>query len=109
MNRRSWKRIESQWAEVLGGERIPVTGRQRGDAPDVEHPIYAIEVKAGRVMSPRLREGWAQAKAAAVTSGKLPLLCVTQSIEGKRDNERFIICDLETWQAITGDGPKADE
>ena len=105
MNRRTWKRHESWWAEVLGGVRVPVTGRQRGSAPDIEHPTYALEVKSGRVLSPRLREGWAQAQAAAVTSGKLPLLCVTHCSGPGRPNEHYVVCDLATWQSVTGDGP----
>ena len=32
-------------AAALGGTRVPVTGRQRGSAPDIEHPLYAIECK----------------------------------------------------------------
>lgn len=110
MNRSTWKAIERKWATWLGGERVPVTGRQRGAEPDVRHPCYSIEVKCGtRLLSQRLRTGWAQAKASSIKDGKLPILCVTQREEGKRDSEHFVICDLETWQQITGDGPKEDE
>lgn len=31
--RRAWKRDESEIARLLGGERVPVTGRQRADVP----------------------------------------------------------------------------
>lgn len=41
----TWKSVERKLAELLGGERVPVTGRQRGCAPDIEHPLFAIEVK----------------------------------------------------------------
>lgn len=109
MNRSTWKAIERDWALRLGGVRVPVTGRQRGSAPDVEHPVYAIEVKCGsRLLSDRLRLGIAQAKAAAVQSGKLPVLCVTQRPAGKRDSEHYVIVDFETWCQITGDGPRED-
>jgi hypothetical protein len=33
-------------AKRLGGRRIPITGRQRGDVPDVEHEWLSIEVKS---------------------------------------------------------------
>ncbi len=33
----TWKNVERQIAKRLGGERVPVTGRQRGSAPDIEH------------------------------------------------------------------------
>jgi hypothetical protein len=40
-----WKRTERKIAAQLGGRRVPVTGRARGDAPDVAHDWLAIEVK----------------------------------------------------------------
>lgn len=33
-------------AKRLRGERVPVTGRTRGFAPDIKHRLYAIEVKS---------------------------------------------------------------
>ena len=63
MHRATWKAIERQWAERLGGKRVPVTGRTRGDAPDVEHDVFSIEVTAGRVMSTRLQTAVEQAVA----------------------------------------------
>lgn len=81
---------------------MPVTGRQRGSAPDVEHPRYAIEVKAGKVLSPRLSLGIHQAVAAAVGTGKIPLLCITHKTEGKRDAEHFVLLRLEDWQGLEG-------
>lgn len=107
MNRSRWKQIERDWALWLGGKRVPVTGRQRGDAPDVAHDLYAIEVKAGKVMSPRLREGMAQAKAAAVGTGKTPLLCVTHSVGPGHANEHYVVMALEDFQAWHG-GPSRD-
>ena len=57
------KGIERWWANLLGGKRVPITGRSRGDAPDVEHPTFSIEVKAGKTISSRLAEGMEQAQA----------------------------------------------
>jgi hypothetical protein len=34
---KDWKQAERRIADLLGGQRIPVTGRQRGDTPDIEH------------------------------------------------------------------------
>lgn len=100
MNRSTWKQIERDWALDLGGKRVPVTGRQRGDVPDVEHPLYAIEVKAGRVMSPRLREGMSQAKAAAAGTGKTPLLVVTHCDGRGYPREEYVVmtkADFIAW------------
>lgn len=108
MNRGTWKAIERWWALELGGRRVPVNGRQRGSAPDVEHDRYAIEVKAGKVMSPRLREGMQQAVLSAVNTTKIPLLCVTHSVAG-RPSERYVVLRLEDWQALNGDYPREEE
>ena len=51
MKRSTWKAVERGFAEALGGRRVPVTGRSRGDAPDVAREKWSIEVKAGRVLS----------------------------------------------------------
>src|SRR5690349_13449571 len=40
-----WKSIERKVATYLGGERIPVSGRQRGYSADIAHPTLSIEVK----------------------------------------------------------------
>jgi len=44
----AWKRTERNVAALLGGRRVPVTGRQRGDTPDVAHPLLSLEVKHRR-------------------------------------------------------------
>lgn len=76
---RSWKASELAIARMLGGERIPVTGRQRGSAPDVLHPSYAIEVKAWKRPPERVLNAVRQAEASAEWSkrkegvSKLPI------------------------------------
>jgi len=45
MTDKTWKAVERKVALYLGGERVPVTGRQRGSAPDVLHDKLSIEVK----------------------------------------------------------------
>ena len=101
----TWKFWERWWALQLGGKRVPVTGRARGSAPDVEHDRYSIEVKYGRVLSPRLTLGMHQAQAAAVGTGKTPLLCITHKTAGKRDAENYVMLTLADWQSLQGDYP----
>lgn len=51
---------------MLGGERVPVTGRtgQRGmTTPDIEHPLYSIEVKHRQSVPKWLEHAWDQAEA----------------------------------------------
>ena len=84
-SRSRWKQVERDWAEALGGKRVPVTGRARGSAPDVEHPVFSVEVKAGAVVSERFRDGMEQAIANATLTGRIPLLCIsnTRKAQGK--------------------------
>ena len=97
--RGAWKAIERQWAELLGGKRVPVTGRQRGDAPDVEHPTLSIEVKAGKTISTRLSDGMEQAKA-SIVGDQLPILCVTQSRKGSVGNLNWVMMEADTFVDI---------
>ncbi len=108
MKRATWKQHERWWAMALGGRRVPVTGRSRGDTPDVEHPLYAIEVKAGKVLSPRLQLGVKQAVAAANGTGKTPLLCISHHAPGRRDVEHYVLLRLRDWQDLHG-GPVGAE
>jgi hypothetical protein len=45
---KDWKTAERRIAKELGGTRVPVTGRGRGDVPDIEHPALSVEVKSRR-------------------------------------------------------------
>jgi len=44
----NWKKVEYKVERMLGGKRVPVSGRARGFKGDVEHPVYFIEVKTGK-------------------------------------------------------------
>ena len=63
MSDKTWKNSERKMAEALGGQRIPVTGRIRGSAPDIEHDTFAIEHKYGqKILSSRLKTALDQQK-----------------------------------------------
>ena len=70
-----WKRTGRRIATLLGGRRVPVTGRQRGDAPDIEHPAYSIEVKHRATLPGWLLTAMYQARAAA-SAGRLPIVVI---------------------------------
>lgn len=63
--RRRWKGVELALAKRLGGERVPVSGRTRGWAPDVRHPWLAVEVKSRKSQLVVIREMMDQARKAA--------------------------------------------
>ena len=74
-NRKRWKRAEREIADLLpdgGGVRVPVTGRGRGDAPDIRHPWLSVEVKNKETLPLWLHGAMHQAKASA-TDGQLPI------------------------------------
>lgn len=62
---RRWKAAERRIASALGGERVPVSGRARGDRPDVAHPSLSVEVKTRERLPSWLLDAVAQATAAA--------------------------------------------
>ncbi|MGI9049254.1 MAG: hypothetical protein ACR2GU_07770 [Rubrobacteraceae bacterium] len=74
---KDWKACERKIAELLGGVRVPVTGRQRGATPDVEHPSLSIEVKSRKTLPAWLLDALEQAKAAS-EDGRLPVAVLHQ-------------------------------
>ena len=90
-------------AEALGGVRVPITGRQRGSAPDIAHSIYAIEHKyGGRLLSARLHEAVEQALASAVEqAGRIPLVTLEEHKPGRLKNECFVLMRLEDFLELT--------
>jgi hypothetical protein len=74
-NRKIWKRTERAVAALLGGARVPVSGRGRGDVPDIAHPVLAIEVKHRRDVPEWLLDALRQAEAAA-RDGRVPVAII---------------------------------
>ena len=74
---KDWKACERRVAEILGGRRMPVTGRQRGDAPDIEHEALSIEVKSRKALPAWLLGALSQAQAAS-KDGKMPVVVLHQ-------------------------------
>jgi len=100
----TWKVWERWWAELLGGVRVPVTGRQRGAAPDIDHPDFAIEVKYGNVMSSRLSLAVEQAVAARDYTlehegvEKVPLVCITNRTKVQKIDQ-YVLMRAEDFVA----------
>jgi hypothetical protein len=101
----TWKKWERWWGTLLGGVRVPVTGRQRGAAPDVAHPEFAIEVKYGNVMSSRLSLAVEQAVAARDYAlehegiEKIPLVWITNRTKVQKIDNYVLMRaeDFVTW------------
>jgi hypothetical protein len=74
---KDWKGCERRVAELLGGQRIPVTGRQRGEVPDIEHPTLSIECKSRKKLPIWIENAMRQAEASA-RDGRLPVVVLHQ-------------------------------
>ncbi len=61
MSRATWKATERTIAGRLGGKRVPVSGRERGYAPDIAHDTLSIEVKHRKELPAWLRDAMDQA------------------------------------------------
>ena len=98
----AWKATERQIARLLGGQRIPVTGRSRGDEPDVRHPWLSIECKQRRQLPAWLKEALLQAKAAA-TRDQLPIVVLHE--QGARYTGALVVLTLQDfWDWFGDDG-----
>lgn len=86
-----WKVAERRIAELLGGVRIPITGR---GALDIEHPFLAPEVKSRKRISIQLWEWLEQARKEA--EGKLP--CLILHRPGMRYKESLICFCIEEFR-----------
>ena len=74
---KDWKACERRIAELLGGQRIPVSGRTRGDCPDIEHPTLSIECKSRKKLPAWIEDAMKQAEASA-KDGQLPVVVLHQ-------------------------------
>ncbi|QXD15808.1 hypothetical protein GQ464_002345 [Rhodocaloribacter litoris] len=97
MPEKSWKRTERAVAARLNGRRVPVTGRSRGDAPDVDHRWLAIEIKHRTRLPAWIEDAVCQAEAAA-REDQLPVAILHQK---GRDHDRDLVvlrlADFESW------------
>jgi hypothetical protein len=107
MDRSVWKKWERKVAEWFGGDevnakRIPVTGRQSGDVPDVETIKFAIEVKAGKVVSSRTLKAVEQAKKAGISTNKIPVVVQVHKVNNNVAVP-LVTLDLATFLKLTED------
>lgn len=88
---KTWKRTERKIAALTGGKRVPVTGRARGDAPDVAHDTLAIEVKHRAALPAWLHSAMAQA-VASQRGEQLPIVILHEA--GQRHAQDYVIMRL---------------
>ena len=91
---KDWKQAERRVAELLGGKRVPVSGRTRGDCPDVEHPTLSIECKSRKKLPAWIEDAMKQAEASA-KNGQMPIAVLHQ--DGRKYRDSFIVCRLSDF------------
>ena len=97
MSDKRWKATERAVAARLGGRRVPITGRQRGDVPDVQHDWLSVEVKHRSKLPAWLHDAMSQA-VAAQREGQLPVVVLHEA--GQRHGDDFVcvrLCDFAQW------------
>ena len=98
---KQWKESERKMAKELGGERVPVSGRQRGYAPDIKHDRFAIEHKYGqRILSSRLKEALDQSEA-SVVGDQIPIVTFEEVTDAGYPNTKGVFMTLETFKQLT--------
>lgn len=92
MSEKGWKRCERKIAEILGGRRVPVSGRQRGDRPDIDHDVLSVEAKYRQSIPKWLLDALQQAEASS-TDGKIA--CVVLHADGALYADSLCLIRLE--------------
>lgn len=105
---RYWKPVERALAKLLGGERVPVSGRTRGWAPDIKHHWLALEVKSRKNLPIFLANAMDQAEKSAAWSkrrgegDRLPVAIIHQ--DGGHYRNSLIVLRLGEFIDHFGDG-----
>jgi hypothetical protein len=100
-----WKRDERAIALRLGGTRVPVSGRARGETPDIAHALFAVECKTRKALPVLLKDAMLQAKA-AVRGDQVPVVVLHQT--GQRHADDLVVLRLADFEALYGDVPMGE-
>ena len=92
---KAWKAWERKIAKYIGGERVPVTGRARGSAPDIDHAWMSIEVKLRKSLPKWQHDAMAQAIASA-QGNQSPVVIMAES--GMEVGDAWIMLQLREWK-----------
>lgn len=92
-----WKAAERKVAARIGGARVPVSGRGRGDAPDIAHPTLSPEVKTRKKLPGWLHDAMDQAKQSAV-GARTPIVVLHEV--GRRFDEDHVVMRLVDFERI---------
>ena len=86
---------------MLGGTRIPISGRGRGHSPDIHHKRLSIELKSRRKLPAWIEDAMKQAEAAA-SDGQLPVVVLHQ--DGRRYADSLVVRRLRDFSGYLPEG-----
>jgi hypothetical protein len=95
MSEKRWKATERRIAALLGGRRVPVSGRGRGDAPDIAHPWLALEIKDRATLPLWLLDALDQAERSAAPH-QLPAAVLHRA--GDRHDHALVVLRLHHFR-----------
>lgn len=96
----TWKSTERKIAERLGGRRVPITGRIRGSAPDIEHEWLSIEVKHRKTLPKWMADAMEQAQASK-RGEQLPIVVLHENRQ--KFDDAYVVIRLEDFLTYFGD------
>jgi len=98
MKTSTWKAAERRIAEMIGGVRVPVSGRHtRGHQPDIEHDRFSIEVKHRKTLPAWLHDAMDQA-VKSKRGCQLPLVVLHS--KNQRYEDSFCVVRLKDIQEM---------
>ena len=106
MNRETWKAQEREYAKLLGGRRIPVTGRAGSDVPDITSHTIVGEVKKsskGKCVSLKTLKALRGIKEVGNATHKIPVLFQAHKEAGKKNVEHVVSMYLDDFMKIAKD------
>lgn len=89
-----WKAVERAIASIIGGERVPVTGRQRGSAPDIKHKWLSVEVKNRKKLPEWVHDAMRQAEA-SVKGDQLPIVFLHEN--GMKYKDAYAVVRIQDF------------
>jgi hypothetical protein len=102
MTDKLWKQAERKLAALLGGKRVPVSGRQRGFAPDIDHNLFSIEVKHRQSLPSWIHDAMAQA-VASQKDGQIPIVILHEKGMAYPNSLTFLTVSgiLDLWRKMS--------
>lgn len=94
MRNQRWKNTERKVADLLGGKRVPVTGRNRGDAPDIMHEILSPEVKDRKKLPGWIHDAMDQAEQSN-EGHKIPIVVLHE--RGMKHEDDFVLMRIKDF------------